>query len=53
MFNETIYVQVPYEDRCEACIGSMNSRFSTEGPKIYDSQSEKLKALIEKDLFNP
>jgi hypothetical protein len=51
LFNETIYVQVPYEDRCEACIGSMNSRFSTVGPKIYDSQSEELKALIKEDIF--
>ena len=51
LFNETIYIQVPYEDRCEACIGSMNSRFSTEGPKIYDSQSSELKALIKEDIF--
>ena len=51
LFNETIYIQVPYEDRCEACIGRMNSRFSTVGPKIYDSQSEELKDLIEKDIF--
>ena len=29
----------------------MNSRFSTVGPKIYDSQSEELKDLIEKDIF--
>jgi len=52
LFNETIYVQVPYEDRCEACIGSMNSRFSTVGPKIYDSQSEELKALIQERIFD-
>lgn len=52
LFNESIYVQVPYTDRCEACIGSMNDRFSTEGPKIYDSQSSELKALIDEDIFN-
>ena len=52
LFNETIYVQVPYEDRCEACIGSMSSRFSTEGPKIYDSQSQELKALIRERIFD-
>ena len=43
LFNESIYVQVPYTDRCEACIGSLNDNFSTEGPKIYDSQSSELK----------
>ena len=47
LFNESIYVQVPYMDRCEACIGSLNDSFSTEGPKIYDSQSAGLKAKIE------
>ena len=47
LFNETIYVQVPYMDRCEACIGSLNDNFSTEGPKIYDSQSAELKEKIE------
>ena len=47
LFNETIYVQVPYMDRCEACIGSLNDNFSTEGPKIYDSQSAELKGKIE------
>jgi hypothetical protein len=52
LFNESIYVQVPYTDRCEACIGSMNDRFSTEGPKIYDSQSSELKAEINEDIFN-
>ena len=46
LFNESIYVQVPYTDRCEACIGSLNDNFSTEGPKIYDSQSSELKEKI-------
>ena len=46
LFNETIYVQVPFMDRCEACIGSLNDNFSTEGPKIYDSQSAELKEKI-------
>ena len=46
LFNESIYVQVSYMDRCEACIGSLNDNFSTEGPKIYDSQSSELKDKI-------
>ena len=46
LFNESIYVQVPYMDRCEACIGSLNDNFSTKGPKIYDSQSSELKDKI-------
>jgi hypothetical protein len=46
LFNESIYVQVPFMDRCEACIGSLNDKFSTEGPKIYDSQSSELKEKI-------
>ncbi len=46
LFNESIYVQVPFMDRCEACIGSLNDSFSTEGPKIYDSQSYELKENI-------
>ena len=46
LFNETIWVQVPFIDRCEACIGSMNNNFSTEGPKIYDSQSRYYKAKM-------
>ena len=46
LFNESIYVQVPYTDRCEACIGSLNDNFSTVGPKIYDSQSSELKDKI-------
>ena len=46
LFNDSIYVQVPYTDRCEACIGSLNDNFSTEGPKIYDSQSSELKEKI-------
>ena len=46
LFNESIYVQVPFMDRCEACIGSLNDNFSTEGPKIYDSQSAELKEKI-------
>ena len=52
LFNESIYVQVPFMDRCEACIGSMNSKFSIDGPKIYDSQSEELKALIQERIFD-
>ena len=46
LFNESIYVQVPYMDRCESCIGSLNDNFSTVGPKIYDSQSSELKDKI-------
>jgi len=46
LFNESIYVQVPYMDRCEACIGSLNDNFSTVGPKIYGSQSSELKDKI-------
>ena len=46
LFNMSIYVQVPYTDRCEACIGSLNDNFSTVGPKIYDSQSSELKEKI-------
>ena len=53
LFNETIYVQIPYTDRCEACIGSLNDNFSTEGPKIYDSQSAELKAKIEELTGQP
>ena len=53
LFNESIYVQVPYMDRCEACIGSLNDNFSTEGPKIYDSQSAELKAKIEELTGQP
>ena len=53
LFNESIYVQVPYMDRCEACIGSLNDNFSTEGPKIYDSQSAELKAKIEELTGRP
>jgi hypothetical protein len=52
IFNESIYVQIPFSDREEACIGSLNDNFSTVGPKIYDSQSEELKALIKEDIFN-
>lgn len=46
LFNESIWVQVPYMDRCEACIGSMNSAFSIGGPTIYNSQSEYYKANL-------
>jgi hypothetical protein len=53
LFNESIYIQVPYMDRCEACIGSLNDNFSTEGPKIYDSQSAELKAKIEELTGQP
>jgi hypothetical protein len=51
IFNESIYVQIPFSDREEACIGSLNDNFSTVGPKIYDSQSSELKALIKEDVF--
>ena len=51
IFNESIYVQIPFSDREEACIGSLNDNFSTVGPKIYDSQSSELKALIKEDIF--
>ena len=53
LFNESIYVQVPYTDRCEACIGSLNDNFSTEGPKIYDSQSAELKEKIGELIDSP
>ena len=53
LFNESIYVQVPYMDRCEACIGSLNDSFSTEGPKIYDSQSAELKEKIGELIGEP
>ena len=53
LFNETIYVQVPYTDRCEACIGSLNDNFSTVGPKIYDSQSSELKEKIGELIDSP
>jgi hypothetical protein len=53
IFNESIYVQIPFSDREEACIGSLNDNFSTAGPKIYDSQSEELKDLINRNIFNP
>jgi hypothetical protein len=53
LFNETILEQVPYMDRCEACIGSLNDSFSTEGPKIYDSQSAELKEKIGELIGEP
>ena len=53
LFNESIYVQVPYTDRCEACIGSLNDNFSTVGPKIYDSQSAELKEKIGELIDSP
>ena len=53
LFNESIYVQVPYTDRCEACIGSLNDNFSTVGPKIYDSQSSELKEKIGELIDSP
>jgi hypothetical protein len=46
LFNETIWIQVPFIDRCEACIGSMNNKFSIDGPEIYDSQSRYYKAKM-------
>jgi hypothetical protein len=52
LFNGSIYIQVPFMDRCEACIGSLSDNFSTEGPRVYDSQSEELKALIQERIFN-
>ena len=53
LFNGTILEQVPYMDRCEACIGSLNDSFSTEGPKIYDSQSAELKEKIGELIGEP
>ena len=53
LFNESIYVQVPYTDRCDACIGSLNDNFSTVGPKIYDSQSSELKEKIGELIDSP
>ncbi|NBQ64446.1 MAG: hypothetical protein EBT95_02680 [Verrucomicrobia bacterium] len=53
LFNETILEQVPYMDRCEACIGSLNDKFSTEGPKIYDSQASELKEKIGELIGEP
>jgi len=50
IFNPNIFEQIPYSLRCEACIGSVNDSFSTEGPKIYDSQSETYKSLL-KEVF--
>ena len=50
LFNPNIFEQIPYSLRCEACIGSVNDSFSTEGPKIYDSQSETYKAEL-KEIF--
>lgn len=52
LFNESIWVQVPFDKRCEACIGSMTDNFSTEGPKIYSSQSDEFKSKIQEDIFN-
>ena len=50
LFNPDIFEQLPYSLRCEACIGSVNDSFSTEGPKIYDSQSDTYKAML-KEVF--
>lgn len=50
LFNPNIFEQVPYSLRCEACIGSLNDSFSTQGPKIYDSQSEIYKSEL-KEIF--
>lgn len=47
LFNESIWVQVPYMDRAEECIGSINNNFSIGGAKIYDSQSSELKDKIQ------
>ena len=53
LFNPTILIQVPFMDRCDACIGSLNNNFSTEGPKIYDSQSAELKEKIGELIGEP
>lgn len=50
LFNPNIFEQLPFDLRCEACIGSVNDSFSTEGPKIYGSQSEIYKAEL-KEVF--
>jgi hypothetical protein len=50
LFNPNIFEQLPYNLRCEACIGSVNDSFSTEGPRIYDSQSETYKSML-KEVF--
>lgn len=50
LFNPNIFEQLPYSLRCEACIGSVNDSFSTEGPRIYGSQSEIYKAEL-KEIF--
>jgi hypothetical protein len=50
LFNPNIFEQLPYNLRCEACIGSLNDSFSTEGPKIYDSQSSIYKSML-KEVF--
>lgn len=50
LFNPNIFEQLPYSLRCEACIGSVNDSFSTEGPRIYGSQSEIYKAEL-KEVF--
>lgn len=50
LFNPNIFEQLPFDLRCEACIGSVNDSFSTEGPKIYDSQSDTYKAML-KEVF--
>lgn len=46
LFNESIWVQIPYMDRAEECIGSINNNFSIGGAKIYDSQSSEFKDLV-------
>lgn len=48
IFNESIWIQIPFIDRCEACIGSINNNFSIDGAKVYDSQSTELKELLRK-----
>jgi len=50
LFNPNIFEQLPYDLRCEACIGSVNDSFSTEGPRIYDSQSATYKSML-KEVF--
>ena len=50
LFNPNIFEQLPYELRCEACIGSVNDSFSTEGPRIFDSQSDTYKTML-KEVF--
>lgn len=48
IFNESIWIQIPFIDRCEACIGSINNNFSIGGAEVYDSQSTEFKQLLQR-----